>query len=206
MKRLLRDIIISAGALASFVGVVLATRRPEQPWTIFQVALFIASGLLAAIAIWVDVKDFRERPVKYFKGPDAVRRYMYHWINNASSVAIFSRDLSWVSTDDMRNLLRQKARDGELHLFLPEEIRISEELQTLGAEVYYYGNIDYVIRSRFTMININRNDTRVAIGRAQEGKHQVEEFSELTDPAFNLSQDLLEIVKRYSRKPGRVES
>ncbi|WP_433164674.1 hypothetical protein [Kribbella sp. CA-247076] len=204
MKRLLRDIIISIGALASFVGVVLATRRPEQPWTVFQIALFVTSGLLTIIAIWVDVNDFRERPVKYFKGHEAIRRYMYHWISNASSVAIFSRDLSWVSTDEMRNLLRQKARDGELHLFLPEEIRISEELQALGAEVYYYGNIDYVIRSRFTMININRNDTRVAIGRAQDGKHRVEEFSELTDPAFNLSQDLLEIVKRYSRRPDRV--
>lgn len=206
MKRLLRDIIISIGALASFIGVVLATRRPDQPWTAFQVMLFIASGLLAAISIAVDVKDFRERPVKYFKGPDAIRRYMYRWIHGASGVAIFSRDLSWVSTDDMRNLLRQKARDGELHLFLPAEIKISEELEALGAEVYYYGDIDYVIRSRFTMININRNDTRVAIGRSQDGKHRVEEFSALTDPAYNLSQDLLEIVKRFSRKSGRVES
>lgn len=199
MKRLIRDLILSVGALASFVGLVLAVRPPGQPWTFGQVVLFILACLLGLIALGLDVHNYLSKSIKYFKGSTKIYNYMYAWISGASGVAIFSRDLSWVSTVEMKNLLQQKARDAELTLILPKEIPVSEELRSLGAEVHYYKKINYVIKSRFTIINTNRADSQVAIGYSQGGRHRVEELTVGSDPAYHLAQDMLELVKGFTK-------
>jgi hypothetical protein len=44
--------------------------------------------------------------------------------------------------------------------------------------------------SRFTIVNIDRTDTKVALGRTDGDLHKVEEFSAGEQPAFYLAQDL----------------
>jgi hypothetical protein len=200
VKQLVRNIIVSVGALASLIGLVLTMHTPDAPWTGWQWGFLGLSGAFGIASITLDVFEYRARPVKIFKGPERIGRYMYQWIDRAGPVAIFTRDLSWVSASGVMDLLIRKAKDGQLTIVLPKKIGLSEELAGFGAETVYYPNIDYVIRSRFTIVNIDRVDTRVAIGRTDGDLHKVEEFSAGEQPAFYLAQDLLELAKRFNAK------
>ena len=206
MNRLIRNIIVSVGALTSLVGLILTMRTSGQSWTGWQIALMVLAGTLGIASIYLDVVEHRAHPVKLLKRDRQIHDYMYAWIKKASGVAIFSRDLSWVTTREMRQLLEQKARDGELTIVLPKSIELSEALHKIGADVLYYEGIDYVIRSRFTVVNTNRHDTRVAIGRSEGDEHRIEEFSAGNHPAFYLTQDIMELMKRFATRPERADS
>lgn len=200
MTSLIRDIVISIGALTSLVGLVFAVKPSGTDWTGWHTALLIVSLLLGALSMYFDVQKFRSRPIRILPGPAAIRDYMFKWINEAGAVAIFSRDLSWVNDDPMRNLLKEKAAKGELTLALPKSIPFSESLEESGAKTLYYSETDYATRSRFTLVNVGRNDTRLAIGRTEGGRHIVEEFSAGDHPAFYLAQDMLDLVERLSKR------
>jgi hypothetical protein len=96
MSRLIRDLIVSIGALASLVGLVFAVRPSGTAWSAPEILLFVFALILGAVSIYFDVVKYQSRPVRLFKGRRKIKDYMYQWINNAGGVAIFSRDLSWV--------------------------------------------------------------------------------------------------------------
>jgi hypothetical protein len=200
MSRLIRDMIISIGALASLVGLVFAVRPRGAPWSPLDIFLLVLALLLGCVSVYLDVVKYQSRQVRVFKGQRAIRDYMYQWINNAGGVAIFTRDLSWVNDDEVETLLKAKAKKGDLTLVLPRPIKLSRQLETSGASVLYYPTIDYVIKSRFTVINTGRADTRVAIGRTEGTKHFVEEFSAGDHPAFYLADDMLQIMNKFCTK------
>lgn len=101
----------------------------------------------------------------------------------------------------MQAMMDRKAQDGDLTLVMPSGVEESLRLEELGAAAIYYGDHGYTIRSRFTIINRERTDTAVAIGRTnREGKHLVTEFKSTDDdPSFWLAQDLVEILTREQR-------
>ncbi|UMP05139.1 hypothetical protein [Amycolatopsis sp. EV170708-02-1] len=200
MKQLVRNLIVSIGALASLVGLVLTIRPPSQPWTAWQVAFLALAGLFGLFSIVLDVIEFKARPVKSYRTSQQVVNYMRNWLGTSGQAAVFTRDLSWVDDETTRKLLETKSRKQELTLVLPREIPLTRKLEKLGAEVVYYPDIDYIIKSRFTIINMNRNDTRVAIGQSVGGRHKIEELSAGEEPAYYLAQDLLELVKRFTKR------
>jgi hypothetical protein len=124
---------------------------------------------------------------------------MFQWISRGERVAIFSRDMSWVDDDQMRELLRTKARRHELILCTPRAIELSGELSQLGAEVHNYQELDYTPTARFTIINVGQHDSQVAIGRKIGGIHTIQEATSGHDPLFAVADDLLSIVSRLDR-------
>jgi hypothetical protein len=76
-EQLVRNIIVSVGALASLIGLVLTMRTPGAPWTGWQLAFHGLSGAFGVASITLDVIEYRARPVKVFKGPERIGRYMY---------------------------------------------------------------------------------------------------------------------------------
>ena len=200
MSRLVRDLIISIGALASLIGLVFAVRPAGTPWSPPEILLLVLAILLGSVSIYFDITKYRSRPIRILKSRRAIRDYMYQWIKNAGAVAIFSRDLSWVDDAEIGALLEAKARNGDLTLILPKEVSLSEQLVSLGAKALYYPSIDYVIRSRFTLVNVGRSDTRVAIGRTEGTIHRIEEFSAGDHPAFYLADDMLQLMQKFCTK------
>jgi hypothetical protein len=87
LKQLVRNIIVSVGALASLIGLVLTMRTPSAPWTGWQLAFLGLSGTFGVSSITLDVIEYRARPVKVFKGSERIGRYMYQWIDRAGAVA-----------------------------------------------------------------------------------------------------------------------
>ena len=124
-----------------------------------------------------------------------IRKYLFDWIKSGGRVAIWTRDMSWVDDEDMKQMLRGKAQARELILCLPKEIDKSDDLKQHGAEVFAYGTLE-APESRFTIINYGQAGSRVAMGRRRDSLHIIQEFSGADEhPAFYMARDLVRLVQ-----------
>jgi len=177
------------GPMVAFIASLTHSGKGLSAWQVSLVTVFIVAGASRA---YLDVREYRSRRQVSLKRRQ-IRDYMYRWIDRGGKVAIFSRDLSWVADNDLRDLLRSKAVADSLMLFVPRPTQLSTELHELGAATYYYPH--YVLRSRFTVINVGRADTAVAIGRTIGDTHVVEEYS--SGPVHDLTQNILGLMTAF---------
>ena len=192
--------INKSGAFISLVGAVASVaslflcREVDWKWPI----LFLPAIALTFI-IWQMI--FRSSPTRHiFRLEDkrGIRDYMFRWIKNGGRTAIWTRDMSWVDDDEMRQLLRDKARSGELIICLPRATDFTESLGQEGAKVIAYQIWDSP-QGRFTIANYNRDNARVAVGRGVDQFHIIEEFSRSDDNStFDLTHDLVRLVQAFS--------
>ena len=124
-----------------------------------------------------------------------IRDYMFRWIKNGGRVAIWTRDMSWVNDQEMKNMLRGKAEADELIVCLPRETTLSQWLGSAGAEVIAYGSLESPTSS-FTIVNYDRNGSRVAVGRPEGSLHIIQEFSVSDAHVFQLANDLVRLVRQ----------
>ncbi len=198
MTSLILELLGLAGSVASVVGLYWSTRPPNYEYGLKDGLLLSVSVVLAIGVAMLRLRDHvAGRPIT-LESDRAIRDYMYQWISRGTRVLIFSHDLTWVNDEEMRDLLRGKARRGELSICLRERIPISNELSDLGARIFTYGELKYTPASRFTIINHGRYDAHVAIGRGSKGEHIVREIASGQDPLFALANDLAEVVMKLS--------
>jgi hypothetical protein len=124
---------------------------------------------------------------------------MKNWISKGGRVAVFTRDMTWANDNDMKKLLTKKAKDHELLLIMPEKIELSNQLETDGAEIFTYQELNHDPESRFTIIHKGRMDSEVAVGRKVNGKHKIEEFQKGQHPIFSIADDLIDILIKYNK-------
>jgi len=98
------------------------------------------------------------------------------------------------------HLLLEKARKNELLLFAQSDWPICRELSTAGAEVMKYGDLGWQPRTRFTIINYDRHDERVAVGLPLDKGRRILEFSQGQHPFLDLARDFIPILKAASKK------
>jgi hypothetical protein len=187
----------TVGTIGSLVAVALSLRQEGEQLSqigYIGVATFLAFGFATLVS---DARMYlRATPLRL--GSDkSIRDYMYNWIDKGARVAVFSHDLSWVVDDEMRAMLRRKAEGGELALVMPTATIESDALRASGAELLNYSEFGYTIKSRFTIVNLDRADARVAIGhRVSNTRHDIQEFSAGVDPAYYLALDMVELIRR----------
>lgn len=188
---------------ASFVSLTIAlTGSFPAPnyrpwWTTLFLLLFVSCVAL----------DFRSRPrIRFYKKGDTegIRRYMHDWVQHGGRAAIWSHDMSWADNPATRAVLAEKARKGELILCLPAHNQLSRDLEGDGAEVHVYGSERFESpASRFTIIFFGTGGAQVAIGRAQNDTHVIEEFAAGGHPTFHLAEDLIALVRAHFNNPPR---
>lgn len=197
MMPLILELLGLSGSVASVIGLYWSTRPSNYEYTLKDELLLFVSVALAVGVAAMRIRDHVVgRPIT-LRSDRAIRDYMYNWISRGTRVLIFSHDLTWVNDEEMRDLLRGKARCGELSICLRERIPIANELADLGARICTYGELKYTPASRFTIINHGR-DAHVAIGRGSKGEHIVREIASGQDPLFALANDLADIVTKLS--------
>lgn len=199
MISLLLRIFTIIGCFASSLGLIFIIRSPKQLWTVGEgiilgilICFFLAAVILSII-------DYIKRKPLLLRKESKIRDYMYRWISRGGRTVIFSHDLSWVRDDRMKDLLRSKAQRNELSICLPRRTPFVEELENIGASIYDYPELQYVPRSRFTIINMGRHDAQVAVGGSFKRKHLIEEFSIGEHPYFFIANDLVEIIRRHTQ-------
>lgn len=200
MSGLVQRIIAALATFGSFAVLAIQMSRPEAEIAPIQIVLITLAAIGCLFTLAFEIIDHRKRTPKAMASDKDIRNYMFTWIGDGGRVAILSRRLGWVDDDEMRAMLLKKAERGELTLVIPKPVSLSSELGEAGAEIIYYGESGYTIRSRFTIIHRERTDTAVAIGRkGKDGKHLVREFKTSDEePAFWLAEDLIEILRRFN--------
>lgn len=82
----------------------------------------------------------------------------------------------------------------------------SHELREAGATIYYYGDHLHIpIHARFTLINLDSQNTELALGRTRMGIHKITRHHEEDDPTLLLAKDMLRIC-RQTLTPAAVDS
>ncbi|WP_125477252.1 hypothetical protein [Paenibacillus sp. LK1] len=187
------------GTFASLIGLVFTIKPEGKLTTPGIVVLMCLCFLSLVLAIYEEIKLYKSKKGKVYSSKESVRNYMYKWISQEGVTFIFSRDLSWVSDEEMKNLFRNKARSRELKLCVSESIPFVSELAELGAEIHTYKQLDYTLKTRFTFVRVGRLDSKVAIGRDVNGNHYIEEFKATDEPVFSIASDLMEVLSRSNR-------
>ena len=182
------------GAIASGLGLIVALFISSKSITWWMIVLVITFGVLISVTFGVVLKSSPRTRV--YRGDDriAIRNYMFRWIRNGGRVAIWTRDMSWVDDQEMKSMLRGKSESGELIVCLPEETALTESLRHDGAEVIAYGALDSP-SSSFTIVNYDRNGSRIAVGRPEGSLHIIQEFSVSDAPTFQMAYDLVRLVR-----------
>ena len=197
MKSLIKNLFAYLGTVASITGLFFSLKNPDKQLNGWHWTLIILSIGLFILTMIFMIQDFYLNRPKLCKNEREIRDYMYRWISNGGRVVIFTRDMSWVSDQEMIDMLNNKARRNELSICLPNKIPFVNDLEKEGASIIEYPNLNYTPRSRFTIINDGRNDAKVAVGkRVAENKHIIEEFSIGEHPYFNVANDLIRILEQ----------
>lgn len=183
------------GSIASVLGLMVPLFFSSESitwWMIVLIAIFV---VLMSVTLGVVFRAGPKSKVYRAEDRSGIRDYMFRWINNGGRVAIWTRDMSWVNDQEMKNMLRRKAESRELIICLPKETALSESLRNDGAEVIAYGIWDSP-SSSFTIVNYDRNGSRVAVGRPQGSLHIIQEFSVADAPTFQMAYDLVRLVRQ----------
>jgi hypothetical protein len=168
-----------------------------------EILLLAIAGVFTMILLVLEIRALSKIKVYSLSDEKGIRDYMYKWISHGGSALIFSRDMSWVRDQDMKDMLYAKARSRELSICLPKHIQLSEELEKQGARVYIYPELDHIPQSRFTIANHTSGDARIAVGRRLANNHLIEEFSAGDHPAFYIGKDLIECIVKLNKLNGR---
>lgn len=182
---------------------------------VFPLFLYIFAVIIALISLTIcivlAVKEYRTCSRTVFNEFDKgkIDNYLSNFIKSGESAVVLSHDMTWIN-DRNRTMLQQKAQRHELLLFLPHETPEVKELEKMGAEVRYFGNIigDPVtspVRSRMTLINWNKVYTKLTYPTKKNGLHINCEFN-AGEPANQLAQDLINLLTFVSEKGAGQES
>lgn len=170
----------------------------EKPVNLIVVVLALGAAL--GLAIWDTVKVAAGQPERFAgKNRDAkIRKYMIELFAGDGRCVVSSNDLSWVDESAL-NALISKAKKGSLELIMPTETDLSIELVGAGAEAHYYSDSSFKFRSRFTLVNVDRADSWVAIGMGTKKAHIIRVISSNEDPVFHMATDLVELAERAAQ-------
>lgn len=176
---------------------------PAIQKSIFSVFLTLVF-LFSVIRI---IKLIREKSKNVFHAndTDGIKNYMEQWLNNDSRVVIVTRDMSWVSENDaIYNILLRKAKKDELTIIVKNSKNIVKQLETQGAKVFQYNNINFTPSVRFTFINYGLSNPRLAIGFKEHDFHKIKEFEKCGAIEYALAEDIFKILEEVGKNESSV--
>ena len=75
---------------------------------------------------------------------------------------------------------------------------MTDSLESMGANIFTYGETEYTPTTRFTIVKAGRIDSKVAIGKKVHGKHVVEEFNAEDGYPLHIAKDMSNLIMKYS--------
>jgi len=192
-------IISNISSIASIIAFLFLynNEQSESEISTFQYLTLI---IFFGASIFMLVLEYLNRPKKY-KNENEIANYMKNWVSKIGRTVIFTRDMSWANTQEIKNKLLAKSHSNELIICLPKKTDLVHELEKAGAQIIEYKNLNYEPTSRFTIVHYGRNDSKLAIGRTnKKGEHEINEFENGTHTQFHLAEDLVNVLKEISNE------
>ncbi len=193
MPKILSIVIVQLASWASILSLYISVypisdSRPWWHWILMAIS-FIAPMYL----IFFEIDNYRKSRPKIFKSQSEINKYLDKWISSGGKTAIFSRDMSWSKDDNIMRRLKQKAFDKELILCVQSHNKEISLLENCGAKVIYYDGL-IVPRSRFTIVDFEKEGARVAVGIPDVDNHVIQEFKNGDHPFFGVAEDLVKVM------------
>jgi hypothetical protein len=185
-----------AAAGASLIGLFFTLLPMSQSLTNLQISFVSLTVIIFGVAAIRDIHEERRKRAKLYRTTAAINGYMFNMLRNSGRCEICSRDASWISDTRIYELLKEKAKLGEL-IFLVHKITSKlAVLRDLGAEVIEYGPLGFEPITRFTVVNAgNHASSYVAIARRKPNEYHTIEEIDSSHPTFYLALDLIRAVK-----------
>lgn len=171
--------------------------------------ILIVAAILAVILLVIDAYQAFALRTRSFdrnteKGKAKIANYLVKQLASSGSIAIFSKDLTWVKKNtESERLLIKKAQDGELTLFVEKELAITKILKLNGANVQLYGSQNkkgFSPKSRFTILDQRAGKTRVMVGiPSSDGKHLIKHYGNEDFEVVDLANDFVSLLKCVSK-------
>lgn len=188
------------GTLGSLIGIIFLIKGNENPSAFLMGFLICLAIILFILAIVWEMRLSQKNKGIYCKNEKEINEYMFRWINKGGRVTIFTRDMSWAEDDIViKDMLLKKAMKNELTIILAKNKGLTKNLEQNGANIYTYGELGYTPNSRFTIVRTGRIDSKVAIGKEQNGKHFIEEFSSADGYQFHIANDLVNFLMKNNQ-------
>lgn len=186
------------GTLGSLISIIFIIEKNENPSAFLMGFLICLAIILFILAVILEMKLNNENKGIYCKDDEDINKYMFDWISKEGIVTVFTRDMSWAQDDPIiKKLLFDKSQSGELIIILEENRGLTKQLEESGAKIHTYGKLDYTPNSRFTIVRSGRIDSKVAIGKEQNGKHFIQEFSSADGYQFHIANDMANFLIKY---------
>jgi hypothetical protein len=201
-RELIIRLLTLIGSFASVLALALPYLPPvgKLPW--WGVALGVMTLFFVLLLLWLELRSERRRSVYRAGDSKGIQKYMHRWISHGGRVAVWTRDMSWANTEATRQLLLKKAAAGELIICLPQETKLTKELESSGAEVSRYSALGSEPACRFTIVRYGQEGSAVAVGRRRGNYHVIDEFSAEGHPAFYLARDLVRFARGVCGNQG----
>lgn len=188
-------------AIVSFLRAYFSLSKAEQEQSTWKIGIAVICIILVFAIVWELVNHVRSSPTRYrFFKERRIRRFMRLWLSSGGRAVVFTRDMSWANAANVRDVLFEKAQRQELTICIEHMIPLAQELQERGANIIAYGELEVVPRSRYTIIDFERDGARVAVGGAVGKTHVIQEFRSGQHPYFAVAEDLVKILAAYSRR------
>ncbi|MCH8347602.1 MAG: hypothetical protein IH901_03790 [Proteobacteria bacterium] len=195
----MKETISIIGSYASMVALFFTSNfNFSGQGILFWVVLVFLILSIVATLIFEGVNFFQKRG--YAPQSPKINKFLRKWLLKGGNCAIFTRDMTWGEDEEIYKILEQKAKKNELNLFLPKENKLSKKLKSKGASIYLTNNLLRKPRSRFTVINWEKDGAKIAVGRLEKEKHVIRIYARHDHPLFAVAEDLLELASSYANK------
>jgi hypothetical protein len=198
LTNFLSRLIGAVGTLITGWYVIDPTKQP-----IFEVILLVVIlGFVALIMFYDAWNVFRHLRKTYKQNSPRITADLCEKIKEAGRIAIFSRDISWVTPgNEAEELLMKKAKSGELVLFVQSNTGVAQKLADAGADVKTYKEFSgYKPKARFTILDYEKTGSRVLIGYPSNGYHVIKEFNDSDRAIVDLIETFVQFAEHASKQ------
>jgi len=190
------------GSWASLFALLLMFHPGERGLAVIHWFLIILAILCTIVTLYVEIRKRTKIHVFPEENKRGINQYMVKWMGDSGRVAIFSRDMSFASSNkEIKKLLLSKSEKSEVTICLPKEVPLTNELSKKGAKIHAYSRRqDFSPQTRFTIVNYGQGTKeRVAVAHGENGFHVIQEFSK-EDLVIYLAKDLIDLAIRLAAK------
>jgi hypothetical protein len=194
----LRQLGILAAGLAGYLldGVTSLTG-----WARLAVMGFGIAALTGLV--FYELYRARKANAQIIRSDDDYLRRMADFLNNDHHVIIVTKRAAWIKQGSaVYHKLKERAKCKRVDLFLSERNTISEHLSSLGANVYYYGDLGIAPNGGFTLLDAT-NLRKMAIGSwigGKSDKRKLQFYYSADDPPVGIAYFQYQLLKRFAEK------
>lgn len=189
-------------ALMSVLGIpTMTVFVHEDPLKIFENISPVYSSIfwvMIILAIFLSlfqfVTLFYNPSIIKCKGEIQINEKMLSITKEAGNTCILSRNMSWANGRNVMEALKNKARNGDLTLFVNEDNKTTKTLKEHGANVIVYKGA--IPRCRFTIKGYKGGHARLYIAKVNSpDRHVIHHHTKADDVTLKLAEDLVHVLE-----------